>query len=103
MPLLCREEEVQLSGTLYERSTAHLGDSWSLQLKIQRSLPSKGKIHFRYDLAILIVSLTWHGTNVPFGDQLQGHMRRRYVGREEMVRFPTLYTVPIMNAGGTHR
>jgi len=47
--------------------------------------PYKWQVYFRFDPALLIVSLTWHETNVPFGSQFFDHMRLRYNGHEDSV------------------
>lgn len=45
----------------------------------------KDMLYFRYDPAVLILSLKWHGTVTPFADQLETHLLQRYVGHEGLV------------------
>lgn len=58
------------------------------QLKLAVDLPDIRQIHFRYDPAVLIVSLAWGETQISFGAQLHCHLSRRYVNDPSSVGLP---------------
>lgn len=55
------------------------------QLKPLNMLPSKYDVYFRYDPAVLIVSLTWHETKEPYGWHLRDYLRMLYADHEDLV------------------
>jgi len=60
-----------------------------IQLKLAVQPPDIKHVHFRYDPAVLIVSLTWHGTQDSFANQLRHHLSRKYVNNTSSVSPPT--------------
>ena len=64
-------------------------------------IPPKSILYFRYDPAVLILSLKWHQTATPFADQLEAHLRQRYVGHEGLVSTRPICVKPVMNAVST--
>jgi len=56
-----------------------------VQLRSKVEIPDIKQIHFRYDPAVLIISLAWGGFQTSFGTQLYYHLSRKYVGNSSSV------------------
>jgi hypothetical protein len=58
------------------------------QLGLAVQPPDIKYIHFRYDPAVLVVSLAWGEAEISFGTQLYHHLSRRYFNDPSSVSLP---------------
>jgi hypothetical protein len=52
------------------------------------AVPKKRGIYFRYDPAVLIVSVKWRQTHTPFARELCTNLHIQYTGHEHLVSNP---------------
>lgn len=85
---LCEKVKISMRGMYGNRLKTPSLLMMDAQLKLAVNLPDIKEIHFRYDPAVLIVSLAWGETQISFGAQLHCHLSRRYVNDPSSVGLP---------------